>query len=438
MHGPTGVARASFPLSTAQLPLWLIDSRAGNHAQQVEGCLLHVRGEVDAGRLREVIARTTQRHPALRIGYEAAAGQPCQRVHGAVGWTLAEADFSAMPPEVAHAEAARWRAELGSARFDLSSPPLWRAGVARLPGGESLIAVAAHHLICDGWTLRLLFDEVSEEYRTGLPPPAEPSSAASYPGCLLDRDDEWRKDSRTIAYWRSVLDDCEAPRVVVPGGAPAADPDGPAVRASVCADVSRLIRGVARRHRVTAFLVFAAVYAITIAWFSGASRIPVASAFHGRTRPEFKRVAGLFATMLVLRADLTGDPSFSELLARMRQTYRDCLANQNITLEELALERKLSREPFFRHVISYHPASFALSGFARMPAAMDLVSVKPAPNELEFHVRELADSFALQLRFNPGVLDAGSARTVLDVFGQLLASLAADPGRSVVSVQAVG
>jgi hypothetical protein len=433
MQDRTDVACASFPLSAAQLPLWLIDRRASKRAQQVEGCLLRVQGEVDTRRLRDVIASTVQRHPALRIGCELAAGQPRQRVHSGVRWTLAEADFSALPPELAHAEAARWSAEFGSVPFDLDRPPLWRAGVARLPGGHFLMAVAAHHLICDGWTLRLLLEEVSEEYRTGVPGPPEPGGVAPYPQCLLDRDDAWRQDSAVTAYWRSVLAGCEGKRVVVPGAAPAAGGGGAAVQASVCADVSRLIRDVARRHRVTAFLVFAAVYAATIGRFSGASRVPVASAFHGRRTPELKRVAGVFATMFVLPADLTGDPSFSEFLARLHETYRACLANRNITLEDLALERKLTREPFFRHVISYHPESFTVSGFAGLPAVMDLISGKPAPTELEFHVRELADSFALQLRFDPAVLDAGAARTVLGAFGQLLASLAASPERSVAS-----
>lgn len=437
MRYPTGADGASFPLSASQLPLWLIDSRPSDHAQQVEGCLLRVRGEVDTGRLRDIIGGIVSRHPALRIGFERAAGRPCQRVHEAVGWMLAETDLADLPPERAHAAATRWATELAAARFDLAKPPLWRAGAARLPGGQSLIALAAHHLICDGWTLRLMLEELSAEYRTGVPSPPEPGGVRPYPQCLLDRDQAWRDHPEVTAYWRAVLDECEAPRLAVPGTYPEAA-GATAVRASVPPAVSRLVRGVARRHQVTPFLVFAAVYAATIARFSGASVVPVASAFHGRPGQGLKRVAGLFATMLVLRADLTGDPPFAEFLARMRQTYRDCLANQNATLEELALERPLSREPFFRHVISYHPASFTVSGFGGILADMDLMSGKPAPNELEFHVRELSGSFALQLRFGQAVLDRGAARTVLDAFGQLLASLAADPERRVAAVKAAG
>lgn len=433
MPDRTGVACASFPLSAAQLPLWLMDRRAGKRAQQVEGCLLRVRGQIDTRRLRDAIASTVQRHPALRIGCELAAGQPRQRVHHAVRWTLAEADFSALPPGPAHAEATRWSAELGSVPFDLGQPPLWRAGVARLPGGQSYFAMAAHHLICDGWTLRLLLDELSEEYRTGDPGPLEPAGLPPYPQCLLDRDEAWRQDPAVTAYWRSVLDRCQGPRVMVPGAAPAADGRATAVQASVGAEVSRLVRDVARRHGVTAFLVFTAVYAATIARFSGASLVPVACAVHGRRTPELKRVAGVFTTMLVLPADLAGDPSFGEFLSRLHRTYRGGQAYRNVTLEDLALERKLTREPFFRHVISYHPAAFTVSGFAGLPADMDLMSGKPAPTELEFHVRELADSFTLQLRFDPRVLDTAAARTVLGSFGQLLASLAEDPERPVVS-----
>lgn len=437
MRYPTGAVGASFPLSASQLPLWLIDSRPSDRAQQVEGCLLRVRGDLDTSRLRDIIGGLVSRHPALRIGFERVTGRPRQRVHDTVGWTLAETNLADLPPERAHAAATRWGTELAAARFDLERPPLWRAGAARLAGGQSLIALAAHHLICDGWTLRLILDELSAEYRTGVPSPPEHSGVPRYPQCLLERDQAWREHPEVTAYWRAVLDECEAPRIAVVSTAPEAG-GATAVRASVPPGVSRLIRGVARRHRVTPFLVFAAVYAATIARFSGASVVPIASAFHGRPAQGLKGVAGLFATMLVLRADLTGDPSFAEFIARMRQTYRGCLANQNATLEELALERPLSREPFFRHVISYHPASFTVSSFGGMPADMDLVSGKPAPNELEFHVRELVGSFALQLRFDPAALDRDAAQTVLDALGQMLTSLAADPERLVAAVKAAG
>src|SRR5207244_42357 len=164
------------------------------------------------------------------------------------------------------------------------------------------------------------------------------------------------------------------------------------------------------------FLVFAAVYAATISCFSGEPRVPVACSAHGRSAPDLKRTVGLFATMFVLHADLSGDPSFSDFLAKLRETYQVCRANRNIALEELTLERKLAREPFFGHLISYHPASFAVSSFAGMPAAMELISLKHVYNELELHVRELADEFVLQLRFDEAAMDAGFVRLVLVSF----------------------
>lgn len=435
MQDAAGSARASFPLSAAQLPLWLLDHRVGSkRAQQIEGCLLRVQGEINSGRLSSTIGDVVRRHPALRSCCELAAELPHQRVHDEIGWKLAEVDFSALPPELARSEAERWCALVSSVPFDLDSPPLWRVGLARMPGSQSLLALAAHHLICDGWTLRLLLEELSDGYRTGLPGPPEPGGLAQYPQCLLDRDHAWRQNHAVTAHWRGVLNGCSAPRLAV---SRAAGPDGsghPTAQAPVSADVSRLVREAARRHHVTVFLVFAAVYAITIGWFSGASLVPVASAFHGRRTPALKGVAGVFTTMFVLPANLTGDPSFSGFLSRLVQTYRVCLANRNVLLEELALERKLTREPFFRHAISYHPVGFTVSDFAGMPAAMDLISAKHVANELELHVRELPDSsFALQLRFDPAVLGAASAQIVLGAYGRLLASLTASPERSIAS-----
>lgn len=439
MRDPLSAAGSTFPLSTAQFPLWLIDRSLGRHVQQIEGGLLTVPGLIDPDRLRGALDQVTARHPALRIGVEPVAGRPRQRVHSTASCEVAEADFAALAPASARAAVIEWAADLGRRPFELSRPPLWRTGVARLPGGRSVLAVAAHHLICDGWTLRLLLEDTSEQYRTAAagPPedpagPPEAPAGTSYPQCVLDRDEAWRRDPAVLDYWRSVLDDCAAPHVVVPGAVPANGGGGAdAARLVVGPEVSRLVREVARRFRTTPFLVFTAAYAATIGSFSGAVRIPVGTAYHGRTAPELKHVAGLFATMFVLDADLTGDPSFGDLLARLRERYRSALAHRTIALEELAMERKLTREPFFRHMISYHPASFAVSRFGGMPAAMELTSGKPTHHELEFHVRELPDSFDLQLRFDPSVLGTGSARTILGAFSQRLASLTAAPAGAV-------
>lgn len=432
MQDSLSAAGPTFPLSTAQFPLWLIDRSLDRHTQQIEGGLLTVQGPVDPGRLRQALARVAAHHPALRLGVEMVGGRPRQRVHATTACEMAEADFAALPPAAAQAAVGKWAAGIGSQPFDLSQPPLWRVGMARIPGGRSVLAVAAHHLICDGWTLRLLLEDTSEQYRTGAAGPAEPLAGPGFPQCVLDRDDGWRRDPDVLDYWRSVLDNCAAPHVIVPGATPAnGGGGGAAARLPVDATVSRQVRRVAHRCQVTPFLVFTAVYAVTIGFFSGAVHIPVGTAYHGRTAPELKRAAGLFATMFVLDADLDGDPSFADLLARLRGRYRSALAHRNVALEDLAMERKLTREPFFRHMISYHPGSFAVSGFAGLPAAMDLISAKPTHHELEFHVRELPESFDLQLRFDPSVLGTSSARTVLDTYRQLLGALTAAPQQPV-------
>jgi non-ribosomal peptide synthetase component F len=259
-----------------------------------------------------------------------------------------------------------------------------------------------------------------------------------YPECLLDRDNSRRQDSSVNAYWRSVLRECDPPRVKVARpteAAVSADKAASAVHASVPAAVSRLLRDVARHYDVTPFLAFVAAYAVTIGLLTGAHHIPVGTAAHGRPTAQLKRIAGMFATTLVLPVDLAGELTFGDLLARLRETYRAVMANRHVTLEDLSAGRNLVRAPIFRHVLSYHPASFTVSSFAGMPASMELISETGTQYELELHVRDLGDSFSLQLRFDPAVFDTGSAAAVAGTLSILLADLPANPQKSIASCQ---
>jgi non-ribosomal peptide synthetase component F len=427
-----GRQNGSFPLSAAQLALWLVDHMVDRQVSAIEGCLLRVEGEVEPARLRGAVADVVARHPALRIGCEVGEQGPIQRVTSQVDCELAVLDLSTLSPNAAEARAALWAVELAKTPFDLRRPPLWRSGMARLPGGVSLIGIAAHHLICDGWTLGLLLAELSQVYRNAASGADRREPLAPYPECLLERDDDRRRNTSTADYWRPVLAACNPPRLGLAGPPAAGGPPLPrSVDNHTPLHLSRQVRTVARGHQVTPFTVFAAAYAVAIGRLTGQEDIPLGTIHHGRTTPCLKRVAGMFATTLVLPTDLSGDPSFGELLRRLGGTYRQVMANRQVTLEELTSGRNLLQRPIFRHALSYHPARFAVSEFAGMPTAMDLLSTGGAHHELELHVRELDDSFALQLRFDPSAMDLGSARAVLDTFTLVLSDLASSPQRSI-------
>ncbi|MGH3761692.1 amino acid adenylation domain-containing protein [Actinophytocola sp.] len=426
----------TFSLTAAQRALWVGAGTTADGAQPIEGCLVRVSGRLDRGRLITAITDVVGEQSALRIACEFGTDLPVQRVHPRVRIDLASIDLSARAEDVAAEEARRWATGLVTTPFDLSRPPLWRAGVAALPGGESIIVLAAHHMICDGWSLRLLLDSIGEHYVAGAPRNGSAGSATRYPTALLEREATRKADEKTLGYWRSIVENrASTPLTPSPDrAADAAGRQGAQVSTVLRPELAESLRLLARATRSTPSVVFLACYAAVLARLTGDDRVPIGTVTHGRPTPELKQLVGLFASTLVVPTDVSGGPTVEELLRRVRGDYKDTLAHREVSLEELTAGHDLVRAPLFRHLIAYHSTDLSITRFAGLPATLELVSGGAFTRELELHVREISDGYELQLRHNPGQIGREHAESILRAFVSALCEFVANPRNAISSM----
>ncbi|HKT06011.1 MAG TPA: amino acid adenylation domain-containing protein, partial [Rugosimonospora sp.] len=339
---------AGAPLCFVQEGLWLLHElgEAGN--AYLVPMALRVDGELDRERFTLALTALVARHEALRTRFRTDAGGLPQQV--------VDEPFT---PRVRWHRATsprRWRellAEDLATPFDLREGRLVRAVGARLPDGW-VVTVVFHHLVVDGWSLGVLAHELQVLYAGGeLPEPAvHPVDFAVWQRGWLAGD----VLRRQLGYWTDRLAGCvpvelrtDHPRPPVPGNASGVR----TVRTSP--DVSASLLALAEAESTTAFALMSAAYAALLKVYSGQSDVVFGSVLAGRTVPELAGAVGFFANTVALRADVSGDPTFRELLGRLRGTVLGAFQHQDVTFErvvaELGIRREAGRNPLFETVL---------------------------------------------------------------------------------------
>ena len=345
------------PLSFAQQRLWFIhqlesDSTAYNLARAVR-----LRGELDLFALKQSLQAIAQRHEVLRTRFVAVGGQPSQVIDepGEIElpvWDVSELEASereGRAREVVSREARRG--------FDLELGPVWRAAVARLSDDDHVLMLTIHHIASDGWStgvmvreLTALYTAYTESREAELPPLA--IQYADY--AVWQR--EWLQGNvlqEQIDYWRNQLEG--APALELPTDKPrpaSASHQGAVVPFRLSAELTHQLRQVSRRQGVTMFMTLLAAFQVVLSKYSGQDDVVVGTDVANRNRLETEHLIGFFINQLVLRSDLSANPTFEQLLASVRETTLSAYQHQDVPfeklVEELQPERDLSRSPLFQ------------------------------------------------------------------------------------------
>ncbi|HLE83244.1 MAG TPA: amino acid adenylation domain-containing protein, partial [Thermoanaerobaculia bacterium] len=327
--------------------------------------------------------------------------------------------------------------------FDLAAGPLLRAAAVRIGRDDHALLLALHHVIADGWSMGVLFRELEALYRLrlGSAPGARPPELAALPIQYADFalwQRRWLSGevlAGELAFWRERL--AGAPPVLeLP-----ADRPRPAVRAAHGGVLSwRLpepategLRGLARERGASLFIALLAGFQALLARVTGATDLSVGTPVANRTGAETEGLIGFFTNTLVLRADLGGDPTFAELLERMREVALEAFGHQELPFEKLVQELRPERR------MSHTPLVQVMLALQNVPeAAADLPGLRMAPVPLDWHsakfdltvvAREAGGALAGQAEFDRALFDPTSVRRLLGAFTTLLEGAAADPRR---------
>ncbi|HYG64235.1 MAG TPA: amino acid adenylation domain-containing protein, partial [Thermoanaerobaculia bacterium] len=348
-------------LSFAQQRLWFIDQLEPGSPLYNMPVALRVEGSLDAAVLALCLGEIVRRHEALRTVFAALQGTPVQVIQPAEPFRLPVVDLSALPESVREELARTLAVAEAGWPFDLAQGPMLRGLLLRLAESDHAVMLTMHHIASDGWSMGVLVREVAALYpafAAGRPSPL-PELPVQYADFAVWQSSWLRGEvlEREIDFWRCQLAGLP-PLLELPTDhpRPAAQSYRGAVRpVRLPAGFTRQMEALAREEGATLFMLLLAGFQTLLARLSGQDDVAVGSPVAGRNRSETERLIGFFVNTLVLRGDLTGAPTFRELLGRVRETALAAYLHQDVPfeklVEELAPERSLAHAPLFQVVL---------------------------------------------------------------------------------------
>ena len=342
---PRRPGQASLPLSSGQGRLWFMNQLDPADTAYHMYLAWRVRGPLDAGLLADALSGLVGRHEILRTRFPATDGTPVQVIDPPARVPVEQADLAPWGP----GGRARDPAELERAArdllierietpFDLARGPMLRAVLIRLSADDHALGLILHHIVADGWSLGLLCDELSTRYRSARRqsgPPLAPLPVQYGDYALWQCGPDDTKRGPQIRYWTRQL--AAAPPLNLRGSRPRPPTRcsrAATVRRPLPADLCRRVTSFAWSRRSTLFMTVLAAYQTVLARHSGLDDICVGTPVSIRGEEELEPLIGLFVNTLVLRGDLSGDPSFAELVARTRVTALDAYARADLPFDQ--------------------------------------------------------------------------------------------------------
>jgi amino acid adenylation domain-containing protein len=427
------------PLSFAQQRLWFLEQLYPGTPLHNISRLLRLTGTLDLAVLQQALDAIVARHETLRTTIVTTNGTPLQVVAAGASAQIEITDLRGLADPEREAEARRLMSGETRRPFDLDRGPLFRAHVVRLGPEEHLLLLAMHHIVSDGWSLGVFSRELTafyEAFATGVPAvlPELPIQYADYAVWQRDRLQGERLE-RELAYWRKQLRGAP-PTLELPTDRPR-----PPVQSSRGAKQNLLLppglaqelRALSQREGVTLFATVLAAFQTLLARYSGQDDIVVGAPIAGRTRTETEGLIGFFVNTLALRTDLSGNPTFRQLLRRVREVTLGAYAHPDIPfeqlVEELQPERDMSRTPIFQVALAMQNVPHHKLELRGLTLRYERADSGTAKFDLTLFVSEPKAGLQMAMEYCTDLFDAGTIARLLGHFRTLLDGIVADPDR---------
>jgi amino acid adenylation domain-containing protein len=424
------------PTSHAQRALWLIDQIQGASAIYNIPAAVEVEGALDVAVLERALAHLVERHEMLRTTFAAAGGVPEQVVHPRIALPLSRIDLRVLPEEERQIRAIDHVVEAARALFDLAAGPLFRVDVLQLTDEWHVLFFNMHHIITDGRSVAVFIAELLEAYaalasgrRPALPPFAV--SYADFAAWQQASVDEPAIDEQ-VRYWKERLREplaaLELPTDLVRPPAPSGR--GATESVVLPRPAVRALRDLARRNGATLFMTVLSALGILLHRYSGQADVVVGTPSANREHPELERMLGYFVNTLALRLDLSGEPTFLDLLASVREVALGAYAHQDVPFERVVNEVGVDRgaqQPIFQVMLAFQEETPPLSLPGLRIAQLDL-DTDTAKFDLTLLVTEIDSALRLSLEYSTDLFVAATARRMLDHLQVVLEGVVETPG----------
>ncbi|MFD0201595.1 MULTISPECIES: non-ribosomal peptide synthetase [Saccharothrix] len=427
-------APTAYPLSFGQQRLWFLDRFSPGSAVYNVPVALRLRGALDVAALRRALDVLVNRHASLRTTFPDSGGEPVQLVAPTGTAPLTTHD---LPDTDRDAAAQRFADERGGIGFDLHRGPLFAASLGRFADDDHVLVLNLHHIIADAWSLSVLLGELGQAYAAALDgrDPDLPALTLQYPDfAVWQRDRMAEVSAGHLDFWTRHL--AGAPELLT---LPTDRPRPPVVTYRGALRYGYVPIGpleeLARAHGVTVFMVLLAGFAARLGRLAGQDEVVVGTPVAGRSHPDLEGLIGFFVNTLALRTHVGGDPTFTELLARIRQVAADGLAHADLPferlVEHLSPRRSTGHAPIYQAQLIFTntpPLDIALSG-------LDVTPLVPDPKVAKFDLTAAADpqgdTLALGVEYNTDLFDESTVAEFTDRLIALLTAAAEHPERRI-------
>ncbi len=426
------------PVSFAQQRLWFLDRLEPANTAYNMWHAFRLEGSLDERALERSLRELVRRHESLRTTFMVLDGAPYQRIGTEEAFALDRRDLTGVADPQAREEEAR-RLVRGEALrpFDLAEGPVFRSVLLRLGVEEHVLVLSMHHIVSDGWSNGIVMRELSalyDAFRRGEPSPlAEPTIQYSD---YASWQREWLSGevlAQELGYWREKLSGAP-PELALPFDRPRPRRQtfrGGQQVAGLPEALTRKLKDLSRKSGVTTFMTLLSALKVLLSRYSGESDISVGTPIANRNRADIESLVGFFLNTLVLRTDLSGDPSFEEALVREREVCLSAYAHQNVPfeklLEELHPERDLARTPLFQvffNMLTFEEDDLRFGGLKVSP---HLTESEGAKFDLTLYVVERSGRLFVIASYDRDLFDEETVSRMLRHYERLLEQCASKP-----------
>ncbi|MBD0346019.1 MAG: AMP-binding protein, partial [Coleofasciculus sp. Co-bin14] len=439
-----------FPASFSQQRLWFIDQLVPGNAFYNVPTALRLIGSLNLSALEQTFSEIVRRHEALRTRFGTVEGQLIQAIAPTLTINLPVIDLQTLPADDRELQAKQLVNQESQRPFNLATEPLMRSQLFKLNETEYILLLNLHHIICDDWSIGVLIRELSTIYTAFAL--GQPSPLPELPLQYADFA-HWQREclqgevlETQLAYWRQQLNGISVLNLPTDRPKPPIQSyQGTTQFLELSPSLSHALEKLSQQEGVTLFMTLLAAFQSLLYRYTLQEDIAVGSPIANRNRSEIECLIGFFVNTLVLRTDLSGNPTFQELLGRVREVTLGAYAHQDLPfeklVEELHPERSLNRHPLFQVVFGFENApmeALELPGLTLSPLTIDF---KTTRFDLEFHLWKGSEGFRSlwgeQWEHSEGIrgvvvystdlFDAATITRMLGYFKTLLEGIVANP-----------